>query len=171
MIKIASDEVLKYWARLRFWTWEEAVSLSFGINPATFDFDYKRMMEDEPKLANAIQARLLALSRSYIDGQVQPEDFIGWAKEHDFEIPELLRQEISRLHNPSPTASAISNRINTLQKIVLGLAVGGYSYNDDSKRDTNIKTMLEDFKKAGVSIHEQTLRSALSDAWKKYGPG
>jgi hypothetical protein len=164
---VASEKVLRYWARLPYWTVDEAVKLSFGINPAGFSFEYEELIEIEPQFANAFAARILSLSRTFIDNNVEPIRFVDWAREFPADLPRVLLDEI--LRNRQTTGEGEVNRYNHLLKITLGLAIGGYGYNPGSRQDEIIKDILRDLENFGLKVHQQTLRTKLNEAAEAYG--
>jgi len=159
---VASEKVLRYWARLPYWTVDEAVKLSFGINPAGFSFEYEELIGIEPQFANAFAARILSLSRTFIDNNVEPIRFVDWAREFPADLPRVLLDEI--LRNRQTTGEGEVNRYNHLLKITLGLAMGGYGYNPASRQDEVIKEILRDLEDFGLKVHQQTLRTKLNEA-------
>jgi hypothetical protein len=163
----ASDKVLKYWAHLPYWTCDEAVKLSFGINPAGFSFEYEDLHEIEPQLADAFQARVLSISRTFIDDNVEPIRFVDWARQFPADVPKVLVDEILRDKQTTPESEV--NRYNHLLKITLGLAVGGYNYDPASKRNEVINDILRDLEDMGLKVHQQTLRTKLNEAAEAYG--
>ena len=49
----------------------------------------------------------------------------------------------------------------SLQKIVIGLAIGGYGYDPTAQRNSTIKEMVDDMESAGINISDDTVRKFL----------
>ena len=58
-------------------------------------------------------------------------------------------------------AHAIRRQCESLQKIVIGLAIGGYGYDPAAKRNLTVKEMVDYMEKAGIDISDDTVRKFL----------
>ena len=52
----------------------------------------------------------------------------------------------------------------SLLKMVIGMAVGGYAYNPELRRSPTTKEISDDLLKLGLSLDEDTIRSYLKEA-------
>ena len=71
--------------------------------------------------------------------------------------------------NSSNPTSNLPKQMNTrsresLLKMVIGMAVGGYAYNPELRRSPTTKEISDDLLKLGLSLDEDTIRSYLKEA-------
>lgn len=107
----------------------------------------------------------------------QRDQFAVKAENLEFEV-EARDQCIAQLHayceileaasaeNGSALSDAADELLHTkecesLQKIVIGLAIGGYGYDPAAKRNSTVKEMVDDMESAGINISDDTVRKFL----------
>jgi hypothetical protein len=78
---------------------------------------------------------------------------------------EMLREAAAAAPAIVPDHPDISTRErDTLLKIVIGMAVGGYSYDPRAARSTVIPDIVNDLETAGVAVSDDTVRKYLREA-------
>jgi hypothetical protein len=109
--------------------------------------------------------------------QEQRDQFAAKAGNLEFEVEER-DQCIAQLHaycenleaasieNESAVIDAEDKPLHTkeyesLQKMVIGLAIGGYGYDSSAKRNSTVKEMVDDMESAGINISDDTVRKFL----------
>ncbi len=86
------------WSKVAYWTLDEAISLSFGLNPNIVNWEtIKSHINTSPFAKKYEEIRFLAY-RAKIAQQLGdptlPESFIVWAKDNEIEFPEELEEKI-----------------------------------------------------------------------------
>jgi hypothetical protein len=71
-------------------------------------------------------------------------------------------QELEREKTPAETAPLDPRERESLLKLVIGMAIGGYSYEPNAKRSTIVGEIVSDLLLAGMSISEDTVRRHLA---------
>ena len=98
---------------------------------------------------------------------VNGKDFAAWLKAQGMEPMPLAFEWI---HAHTTTAAAPEEKPvhprerNTLLRLVIGMAIYGYGYNPQSKKNTAVKEITSDLARAGLDVSEQTVRNYLNEA-------
>lgn len=79
----------------------------------------------------------------------------------------------ARLQAPPPAADGRplgTRQRDTLLKLVIGMAVGGYGYEPEATRSSTTSEIVADLAKLGISIDDQTVRGFLKEAAERVLP-
>lgn len=194
-----SDARAAYWAKMGFWTIEQATALLIGKDPD--------VILDAGGAPTGCSAETLAAYRDtyrLIDSYARisgkgfnqpPADFIEWASHIGIDPAPGLVEAVQAQGRKSvearttarskagSSAAENANRIsererNTLLRIIIGMAVRGYGYDPDAARSDIPKTIADDLSGLGLECSDQTVREKLKEArtflpgdWKARGDG
>lgn len=91
------------------------------------------------------------------------------AKSHDdlLKAYNQLKDALASIENAkeAPIRKApVSRERNTLLKLIIGLAIGGYGYDPKSSKSTVPKQISDDFVLFGLDITDDTVRKWLKEA-------
>lgn len=89
----------------------------------------------------------------------------GIATEHRFFGQEELGEPRGDSSQPLSTRGR-----NTFLKIILGMAMRGYSYLPDADRSGTVKEIVDDLAHLGLSVSDDTVRSVLKEAVREVLP-
>jgi hypothetical protein len=88
----------------------------------------------------------------------------------DEALSQLLRErdrlssEIDRLSTQSRERGIRSRERETMLKIIIGLAIGGYGYPPSGQRSPVPKELANDLEKLGIKVSDDTIRNLLNEA-------
>lgn len=90
-----------YWAKASFWTLDEAVALALGknpekVNPSTLA-PYQNLSAFPQKFQRLKNLAVRAKSVGKLFDPVFPSIFLNWAMENEIEIPQKMREEVSKV--------------------------------------------------------------------------
>jgi hypothetical protein len=158
-----------YWSKLPYWTAEEGTALSFGYEPRVVAADLLPH-RDHPFTVEYQNRRELAIRDQdvgHLQARILPGDYINWAQRVGVPFPskleEAVRQKVKTLNKTDSVDTVHPKARNSISKMVLGLAVGAYSY-DPTKRSNIPKEIAEDLTELGLSISDDTVRKILNEA-------
>jgi hypothetical protein len=81
---------------------------------------------------------------------------------------ESLQNELQQLREKQAasagTKSASPRQHDSLLKLVLGMAIGGYGYNPKASKSTQTKAIADDLRKCGIPLDEGTVLKYLTEA-------
>jgi hypothetical protein len=145
------------WMQRGTWTPEQAALLLAGIDPKSAHY------ADESETATAEYIREQAHSFPEMRAELPPAQWVSWAKQMKFHVPQCL-EVVSK--SPKPTKkSSETQGINTLMKIVYGMAVAKYGFDPANKGRTDVvKRIVSDLEMNGIEIHAETVRGWLKKA-------
>jgi hypothetical protein len=87
------------------------------------------------------------------------------------EILELKDQKITELETSQPQAKPLHTKEQeTLLKMIVGMAVGGYAYDPNASRTSTAKEISDDLLRLGLSLDQDTVRKWLKEATSHYPP-
>lgn len=116
---------------------------------------------------------LRAIEAGQLTSPISPQAFNEWAKRNDVSIPGGLRQAIidngSKGRGPYSDDNCHPKITASMQKMILGMAIGGYGWNPADLRSPIVSDIVHDLEKAGISLSEGTVRSRLNEANDRYG--
>lgn len=96
---------------------------------------------------------------------VRLREFGAWAISISWDVPPAFRAWINAVAKSEPPESPIDPRErDSLLKLVLGLAIGGYSYDPKAKRNDVMKDIEKDLKDHGLVLSDDTIRKFLDEA-------
>ena len=177
-----------YWAKMAYWSLEEAVALSLGIDPFIAG-----SFSDAPIVLGAnmgmdFARRMILVQRAVELGMLVmpliPCNFAGWVRSLDLEIPgelsvaiasygfaqkatEIQRKGIvSRIASVSDASFELCSRksVNTLLKLVGGMAMAVYGFDPMGGRSTVVSEIQTDLDLKGINLDLDTIRKWLKEA-------
>jgi hypothetical protein len=207
--------ILTIGRKLRIWTLDEALALSFGKAPERVNWErVKPHVGVSPFAFQDGRRRDLALRAvqwQQLYDPVLPGIFLAWAKRNEFVLPEnleagvaargvkvgdwqslyeelaaslenqgqqwlalsrskdelisALERRLSEQCPATPPEKALSTRErDSLLKLVIGMAVGGYGHDPKAKRSEQCAAIADDLAKTGVPLDVDTVRKWLREA-------
>lgn len=66
--------------------------------------------------------------------------------------------------DPRRTSSAATLERNTMLKLIIGLACGGYGMHPDAEKNQHAKSMREDLERLGIPLDDGTIKKYLDEA-------
>lgn len=178
-----------YWKQIPKTDLYSAVKLSFGIDPRDDDKipatkrnpcqDLKIMPEEllkerhEIAIANlyhGLDASSPDPSKEYGFSIVWLAKFATWALLKGWKIPREL-EAMSGAKNETQIIDALANvtkplatiERDSLLKLVIGMAVKGYSYDPNAKKNSAVTEIATDLEKLGLSLSDDTIRKFLKE--------
>ncbi len=180
-----------FWAKQPTWTGRDAAALFCGLNPERVLTADGMVLRDGERFRSKLSGMGSTIERGLNAGEVSrrcaPSRWVDWAlmrgipiqtglieivrewdrstDPRDEEI-EQLRGEVTRLReSPSAPAKAVGTREReSMLKLILGMAIGGYAYNPSTGRNTAIKDIETDLATNGLSLSDDTIRTYLQEA-------
>jgi len=164
-----------FWATVACWTPDEAAMLSLGLDPEIREPPVVPVSAQQDSIPYR-QRRLLIL-RAIEAGQLRnpltPLTFVEWAKQYGIQIPEGIRLAVidhDHRHSKAVADDTCNAKVvASMQKMILGMAKGGYGYNPADLRSPVVPDIVRDLDEIGISLSENTIRSRLGEANDRYG--
>lgn len=66
-------------------------------------------------------------------------------------------------------SAAVTKERNTLLKLVIGMAIGGYGYEPTASRSDIPKQIAQDLDGLGIRVHEDRVRNRLKEGYQEFG--
>jgi hypothetical protein len=136
----------EFWERVLAITVEEAALLTCGVDPYSYETELEESLPDDNfGLPSDIQAKhdeyLDLLNRAIASNAIphtasqnhagtnliSMEAWKEWCRKNSFDLPVKTTKE-------QPSSSASTKVINTLQKIIIGMAMDGYGYDPQDNK-------------------------------------
>lgn len=168
-----SESVTMKWARKVGWTYFEASLLSVGIepNPITiYEFSKEEVFFSflECQFYTDAIERLELLrehSEDYRLKVCRPTDYIDWFSQMRFSVPSQLASSVALIHGDETIAKTVdepeailqTSERNTLLRLVAAMAVSGYRFDPDAKRNEATSDIVSDLSLLGVSLDPKTV--------------
>jgi DNA repair exonuclease SbcCD ATPase subunit len=90
----SSNADFEYWAKMSYWTIDEAVALSFGKDPRVVSWERLKSLVNVSAFAKKYDAKQVLVSRAETMGQLYkstvPHIFLAWARRMQFDMPHEL---------------------------------------------------------------------------------
>lgn len=170
-----------YWASLDKWTKSEAALLIDGKDPMQHRGVPLRARETPAGFENAAKiSKILERTnwvarygRSQWEVSGHPLYIADAIRSVGVEIPlqllEKLRDRQEREHGPrevqlETNVSGATKERQTMLKLIIGLACGGYRMDPDAVRNMHAKDMRVDLERAGVPLDDETIKKYLDEA-------
>lgn len=167
----------KYWAKMGFWTIEQSAALLIGEDPDTITVGggLAASCPSETRFRYQKMFRLLDshIRMSGIGSNNSPTEVIEWALHAKVDPPQALVDAVraqgrslieTRAHSASEEKPLGERERNTLLRMIIGMAIGGYGYDPDAGKSDVAPTVFKDLDKLGLEGAEQTIRNKLRDA-------
>lgn len=163
----------QHWLDKGIWLRNEAAALSldkcpYVVNPESLEpfrersFFVEEFVERDLLLADAHPKYALNIS-------VTPYQFIQWAIDQSLDLPlELTRALAKNKHaqkpSKTPKDTLPARERDSLLKLVLAMATGGYGYKPDKPRNPTAGEIESDLHALGLSLDKDTIRKYLIEA-------
>lgn len=160
----SADADFGHWAKMSYWTLDECVALSLGKDPKTVNWPVIQSFERASHLASVKEhAESIKKSRQY-----QKELAERWCAHVDGRdsLIEQLQNRISQLESIQPAdkeKTLGARERDSLVKLVIGMAIGGYGYDPESRRNSSTSEIAGDLHQNGLSLDEDTIRKYLAE--------
>jgi len=161
----------EHWAKMDYWTLDEAACLSLGFKPEKMPPKNGRFQSPYESL-DYFKDRLSLIQRAPITSkfnqdEVSPNSFVGWAEGKSLEMPLELVTAVNATKTPGRPkmlSSVDSRQHDSALKVILGLLAyhdgyAGGSISSQMKKD--VSSGLADL---GINLDPKTLAKALGDA-------
>jgi len=172
-----ADADYAYWVARRWWTLEEAVTLTYGKDPRKVVWgDLKHHRSFSPWV-RAYQERLDLVQRAARGGEisdpVRPKDFARWANEHDLDpaLPtELVELATGKKRTVRDSDHIHHHTLHAFYAVLLGTAIWKYGldpdYDPDKEGSDAFSSLRHDIGSAGLPVSAATLRKHTKAAQK-----
>lgn len=164
-----------FWATVACWTPDEAAMLSLDLDPEIREPTVVPVSAQLDSLSYRRRRLLIlrAVEAKQLPSSLTPRAFVEWAKQYGIEIPEALRLAVIR-HDHKHRKAVVDDTCNakviaSMQKMIVGMAKGGYGYNPAALRSPVVPDMVRDLDEAGIPLSENTIRARLKEAYERYG--
>lgn len=173
----------QYWAQMSTWNLEQATALSIGfdpkysiVKPEGIDFFHIAPHDFFIRRRSLIENRFYSDAGHILHEPPTPLQFCEWALSIKLDVLPELYNEVGKItgtvFEPYQLPSTKKPVIDTLEpreresllKMVIGLAIGGYGYNPDAQRSKIPKEIRGDLNQQGLDLHEDTIRQYLREA-------
>jgi hypothetical protein len=182
-----------YWSRMPHWTLDEALALSFGKAPEVVSWKvvqpHIQVSQFARNYARRRELAVRALQWKQLSDPVIPGIFITWAKRTQIEFPSELEaavaangqviedwkslydklcaaiEEAATKQRAIPAeAKPLSTRErDSLLKLVIGMAVKGYSFQPRAARSPIAPEIAGDLEQLGIALDVDTVRKYLKE--------
>lgn len=175
------QQLIQFWARHPYWTPEEGAVLAYDLDP-------KDMIRnaaagyDRPSIqvaSNANHLRDLAYRAIYVAQLGRPSapiEFMTWAKSVGVEFHADWWDAVAEAA-PGPSAATSPPTVpkpdlkirerESLLKLVIGMAIGGYSWDPKAPRNNATADITSDLHKLGIQLDQDTVLKWLREAAKE----
>lgn len=169
---------LDFWARAATWTDEQAVLLSLNRHPLPEYIDSIKGLTtseiQESEVAMNFFDRVALVNSAKEAGQISQEgksiDFIEWFQRMEFDVSEDLVEHVIRFQSikPKPTILLEDNlserEKQTLLKLIATMAVRGYRFDPNAKRNEATSDIKGDLELLGFNLDDKTILKWLRAA-------
>ncbi len=179
-----------HWSRMPAWTFDETLALCLDLEPG-YLIEYASSYSGPMNLTQEYALCRDLLRRSIQFGRladpVPPDQFASWAIRWDVYIQRPLLTAIRGLYpdldawriydqrngvsvppeleSIAPDERPIGSREReTFNKLIIGLAFGGYGYDPSAARSPVPSDVLNDLTRLGLDLSVDTIRTKLKDA-------
>lgn len=166
-----------YWAKLSYWTIEQSTALLIGADPDAI-LDGAALASSCPATARTAYLKIFRLLDSHIrmsgiGSNISPTDILKWAAHTKIDAPQALVEAVraqgrtlieTRAQTVSEEKPLGERERNTLLRMIIGMAIGGYGYDPEAGKSDVAPTIFKDLDKLGLEGTEQTIRNKLREA-------
>ncbi|MEP2920941.1 MAG: hypothetical protein ABJP06_09440 [Sulfitobacter sp.] len=168
----------KYWLIMKNWSLYEAVALSIGFEPAGDILEDNLGKGCQSQVVDFYQKRLTLLQDNFDWDEGSPSDkrpsieVAQWMVKVDLEIPAKLREHVTYLSKTPDKQSNSKSKVResidprerkTMLRLIIGLAKGGYSYDEKAARSSVPKEIANDLDLEGINLEQDTIRKYLRE--------
>lgn len=180
---LGSEADFSYWARMEYWTNQEACCLSIGFNPQEVNGSFRFSSKDSPE--GYYYSRLEMIKRwSDVEGRGtghSPAEFCEWALKKGIEVNTGLLQAVADATKIAPAKDSalagenerrFENREkSSLATLVVAMAIDAYGYDPLAARSPIPKEIQSIADRLGLEISLDTIRKYLKLGAKKLPSG
>ena len=76
----------------------------------------------------------------------------------------ITANKISQKPQKPPSKTLSTRERESLLKLIIGMAIAGYSYNPSAKRNDAVADITNDLEKLGIELSDDTIRKYLNEA-------
>jgi len=161
-----------YWAKMDFWTLEEATCLSIGFKPESMpekpnfmspyeaiDFYHKRNELFNRAGFNSAESR----------DRIKPLEFVEWTLKNKIEIPKELELAIigkGEVNRPAMLRTVDARKYDSALKVILGLIANEYGYRSGIVEQDIKKATMSGLVDLGLNIDRKTLNRLFEEVVK-----
>ena len=161
----------EYWAKMDFWTLEEAACLSLGFQPEKMP-----RYRDRPSLpyqaVDFFRGRVSLIQRApfstkFDHDRVSPAAFVGWAENKLLEIPAELIQAVKadkEPHRPKMLNSVDKRQYDSALKVILGLLSSQFGYREGEVTPEMKSDIVSGLDELGLNLDRKTLIKTLNES-------
>lgn len=163
----------EHWARMEYWTLEEATCLSLGFKPEKMP-GYQSDLPSPYEALDFLKNRLSLIKRAPITrradtSEISPATFVGWAESKSLEIPSELIKAIhagETSERPKMLSSVDRRQYDSALKVILGLLSFHEGYKGGAITSEIKKGVASGLAELGLNLDRKTLVKALGEAVK-----
>lgn len=156
------------WAKMPSWTAEEAAALTLGLCPQADIQEWHPPVRRFATIREMIRRACASGDINCDEHGIAPTDYLKWANQYELAMPAELAAEVARIQalvQKRPKDRPLGTRErDTLLKIILGIAVGGYGYDPKQAKSQTITEIHSDFALHGLNLDPETIRRKLKEA-------
>ncbi|NSX56326.1 hypothetical protein [Parasulfitobacter algicola] len=161
----------EYWAKMDFWTLEEAICLSLGFNPEKVP-NYRNRPHSRYETVQLFRQRMSLIERAPFNAKSQqnsvtPSVFTSWAVSKEMEIPSELIDAVGiakKPNRPAMLTTVDKRQHDTALKVILGLLASIYA-DEQTLVTREVKSDISlGLAKIGLSLDPKTLTKLLNEA-------
>jgi hypothetical protein len=166
--------LIRRWALSPYWSLLEGVALAYNLDPNEAK-ELSPTGYGSPRIRSSKEAQHLldlayrASDVGQLDHEPTPAAFIKWARSMRVEFhpdwwsaikdnPVPAEPEVKA---PAPAPELAVREQESLLKMVIGMAIGGYSWNPRAARNSATTDIADDLARAGVPLDADTVRKWL----------
>jgi len=162
-----------YWAKMDFWTLEEATCLSIGFKPETIP-ESKTGIRSPYESLNFYRDRIELFRRADFHNknstdQIKPSVFVEWVLKKGIEIPNELDQAVNediQIKRPAMLRTVDARKYDSAIKVVLGLIANEYGYRNGIVEPDIKKATMSGLVDLGLNIDRKTLNRLFEEVVK-----
>ena len=169
----------KHWIRMKRWNLHEVIALSIGFEPCGDIFEKRMGRSCQADVGNFYLKRLALLQDNFDwaspqwEGKQDVEVLCSWMRDIELDIPEGFLAEAGRVfgwklspgdRNVMPTKPTDPRERKAMLRLILGLAMGGYSYDPKAQRSVIPTEISGDLDRLGLTLSLDTIRKYLNEA-------
>ncbi len=161
----------EYWAKMDFWTLEEAACLSLGFQPEKMP-QYRDRKPFPYQALDFFRGRVSLIPRApfstkFDHDRVSPAAFVGWAENKLLEIPAELIQAVKadkEPHRPKMLNSVDKRQYDSALKVILGLLSSQFGYREGKVTPEMKSDIVSGLDELGLNLDRKTLIKTLNES-------
>ena len=168
----------KYWANINSYSESEALCLSLGFEPLTYDrnlfINAAQNGQNNKIIVDFLQKRAQRLRRKFNpigreDYRIETEDLLDWIVETDTHVNSDFLAHLTNKKEKKNIAKSLDPREKTsLLQIMFVMAMDCYKFNPDTKRIPFAKEIEQRAACNGINLSRETIRKHLESCKEFY---